>query len=246
MRIPIETFRLPNGLFVTLSEDHTAPIVAVNLWYHVGSANERAGPHGLRASVRAHALSGLGRRRRERALRARSARRRHAERIDLARSHELLRDRAVEPARARALARGQSHGLAAAGDDAAEARHAARRREERAPLVDGQPAVRHVVGEASGAGVSRGASVPSFAHRLDGGSRCGEPRGHRAVLRDVLHARTTRCFRSPAISTQQRRERSSNKHFGPDPAGQRQAAASRHDAATDLRRMEARSRAKTT
>src|SRR6185437_15080518 len=41
MRIPIETFRLPNGLFVTLSEDNTAPIVAVNLWYHVGSANER-------------------------------------------------------------------------------------------------------------------------------------------------------------------------------------------------------------
>jgi hypothetical protein len=41
MRIPIETFRLSNGLFVTLSEDHTAPIVAVNLWYHVGSANER-------------------------------------------------------------------------------------------------------------------------------------------------------------------------------------------------------------
>jgi zinc protease len=40
MQIPIETFHLPNGLFVTLSEDHTAPIVAVNLWYHVGSANE--------------------------------------------------------------------------------------------------------------------------------------------------------------------------------------------------------------
>jgi zinc protease len=40
MRIPIETFRLENGLLVTLSEDHTAPIVAVNLWYHVGSANE--------------------------------------------------------------------------------------------------------------------------------------------------------------------------------------------------------------
>jgi len=47
MRIPIETFRLPNGLFVTLSEDHTAPIVAVNLWYHVGSANERAGRTGF-------------------------------------------------------------------------------------------------------------------------------------------------------------------------------------------------------
>jgi predicted Zn-dependent peptidase len=47
MRIPIETYRLPNSLFVTLSEDHTAPIVAVNLWYHVGSANEREGRTGF-------------------------------------------------------------------------------------------------------------------------------------------------------------------------------------------------------
>jgi predicted Zn-dependent peptidase len=47
MRIPVETFHLDNGLFVTLSEDHTAPIVAVNLWYHVGSANERAGRTGF-------------------------------------------------------------------------------------------------------------------------------------------------------------------------------------------------------
>jgi zinc protease len=47
MRIPVETFRLTNGLFVTLSEDHTAPIVAVNLWYHVGSANERPGRTGF-------------------------------------------------------------------------------------------------------------------------------------------------------------------------------------------------------
>ena len=47
MRIPVETFHLDNGLFVTLSEDHTAPIVAVNLWYHVGSANERVGRTGF-------------------------------------------------------------------------------------------------------------------------------------------------------------------------------------------------------
>jgi zinc protease len=47
MRIPVDTFRLANGLFVTLSEDHSAPIVAVNLWYHVGSANERAGRTGF-------------------------------------------------------------------------------------------------------------------------------------------------------------------------------------------------------
>jgi predicted Zn-dependent peptidase len=47
MRIPVETFYLDNGLFVTLSEDHTAPIVAVNLWYHVGSANEKIGRTGF-------------------------------------------------------------------------------------------------------------------------------------------------------------------------------------------------------
>ena len=47
MRIPIETLTLDNGLRVVLSEDHTAPIVAVNLWYHVGSGNERAGRTGF-------------------------------------------------------------------------------------------------------------------------------------------------------------------------------------------------------
>ena len=47
MHIPIETVKLPNGLLVVLSEDHTAPIVAVNLWYHVGSANERPGRTGF-------------------------------------------------------------------------------------------------------------------------------------------------------------------------------------------------------
>jgi zinc protease len=47
LSLPIETRRLENGLFFTLSADRTAPIVAVNLWYHVGSANERAGRTGF-------------------------------------------------------------------------------------------------------------------------------------------------------------------------------------------------------
>src|SRR3954452_8984789 len=47
MRIPVETFRLSNGLRVTLSPDHAAPIVAVNVWYHVGSANKREGRTGF-------------------------------------------------------------------------------------------------------------------------------------------------------------------------------------------------------
>ncbi len=47
MRLPVDEYRLPNGLHVVLSEDHATPVVAVNLWYHVGSANERAGRTGF-------------------------------------------------------------------------------------------------------------------------------------------------------------------------------------------------------
>jgi zinc protease len=40
-------FRLPNGLQVILHEDHSVPIVTVNMWYHVGSARERTGRTGF-------------------------------------------------------------------------------------------------------------------------------------------------------------------------------------------------------
>src|SRR5579884_676028 len=42
-----QTTRLPNGLTLVLHEDHRAPIVAVNLWYHVGSKDEAQGRHGF-------------------------------------------------------------------------------------------------------------------------------------------------------------------------------------------------------
>jgi zinc protease len=38
---------LPNGLTVVLQEDHSAPIVHLQLWYHVGSKNERPGRTGF-------------------------------------------------------------------------------------------------------------------------------------------------------------------------------------------------------
>src|SRR5580765_8722064 len=46
-KIDYEKFTLPNGLDVILSEDHRLPLVAVNLWYHVGPANEEAGRTGF-------------------------------------------------------------------------------------------------------------------------------------------------------------------------------------------------------
>ena len=46
-KLEFEKYTLPNGLTVILSEDHRLPLVAVNLWYHVGPANERAGRTGF-------------------------------------------------------------------------------------------------------------------------------------------------------------------------------------------------------
>ena len=45
--IKYEKFVLPNGLTVLVHEDRKAPIVAVNLWYHVGSKNEKLGRTGF-------------------------------------------------------------------------------------------------------------------------------------------------------------------------------------------------------
>jgi zinc protease len=45
--IPYEKYRLGNGLEVILAQDRSLPIVAVNLWYHVGAANEEPGRTGF-------------------------------------------------------------------------------------------------------------------------------------------------------------------------------------------------------
>ncbi|HQZ82194.1 MAG TPA: pitrilysin family protein [Pyrinomonadaceae bacterium] len=45
--IPYQKFVLSNGLTVIVHEDHKAPIVAVNVWYHVGSKNEKPGKTGF-------------------------------------------------------------------------------------------------------------------------------------------------------------------------------------------------------
>src|SRR5580704_12157716 len=45
--IAYEKYTLPNGLEVILSENHRLSLVAINIWYHVGPANERAGRTGF-------------------------------------------------------------------------------------------------------------------------------------------------------------------------------------------------------
>src|ERR1035441_1771545 len=45
--VAYQKFVLKNGLTLIVHEDHKAPIVAVNIWYHVGSKNERPGKTGF-------------------------------------------------------------------------------------------------------------------------------------------------------------------------------------------------------
>jgi zinc protease len=47
LRVPYQTFTLPNGLQVIVHEDHSVPVVAVNTWFHVGSADEQPGRTGF-------------------------------------------------------------------------------------------------------------------------------------------------------------------------------------------------------
>lgn len=47
LRLPYQIHTLDNGLTVILHEDHTVPMVAVNVWYHVGSGYEKPGRTGF-------------------------------------------------------------------------------------------------------------------------------------------------------------------------------------------------------
>jgi zinc protease len=47
IQVPFRQFQLSNGLNVILHQDKTVPVVAVNVWYHVGSANEKPGRTGF-------------------------------------------------------------------------------------------------------------------------------------------------------------------------------------------------------
>ena len=47
IRVPFVIDTLPNGLTLIVHEDHTVPIVTTNVWYHVGSGDEKVGRTGF-------------------------------------------------------------------------------------------------------------------------------------------------------------------------------------------------------
>ena len=141
MNIPFTQHTLENGLRVIIHEDRRLPMVAVNLWYHVGSKNEHPGPHRVRASLRASDVRRLAALR-QGLLPSAAGSGRGAERIDESRSHQLLGGRADQRARSRAVDGVRSDGLPAARSHDAEVRDAARGGAERAAPELREPAVR--------------------------------------------------------------------------------------------------------
>ena len=119
LAVPYEMFRLPNGLTVIVHEDHSAPIVSVNCWYHVGSGRETPGRTGF-AHLFEHLMFEGSKNVPEGAFD------RWLEAVGgdnngstNERPHQLLGERAGERARDAALPRVRPHGLPARRDEPA-------------------------------------------------------------------------------------------------------------------------------
>ena len=187
-QVPIQRHLLDNGLRVVLSRDPRAPLVAVNLWYDVGSKHEKPGKTGFAHLFEHMMFQGSANVAKGQHFSLVQAAGGTLNAIDLARPHELLRDAPRPRAGAGALARGRPDGVAAAGHDPGEARQPARRGQERAPLERRQPALRVVGREDAGTRLPRGAPVSPLDDRLDGGPLGRIARGRRRVLRHLLRA----------------------------------------------------------
>ena len=221
-RLVFEKYTLPNGLDVILSEDKRLPMVAVNLWYHVGPANEVRGLHRVRAPVRAHDVPGLEARAARHAFQVpRSRRRQRHQRHDRFRPHQLLRDAAVESTGARSVAGVRPHGVSARQARRAAARQPAGRRAQRAASERGEPPVRHRRRSRRADAVSAGPSLLRQRHRLPRGHSGGEAGRCETLLQAVLHAQQRQPRDRRATSTRRRPRRWSPSTSGRSSAARR-------------------------
>ena len=118
MQVPVEYYKLPNGLKVVLSKDITAPVVARRGLLQHRLPDRAEGPHRLRAPLRAHDVPGLEEPGQDGVHQAGPVERRRAQWLDPLRLHELLRGRSVAHARNRLWAEAdRMRGLAITQDN---------------------------------------------------------------------------------------------------------------------------------
>ena len=183
--------RCRTGCNVILHRDTSVPVVAVNLWYHVGSANERAGRTGF-AHLFEHVMFEGSKHVPEGSfdtwLEAAGANNNGSTSNDRTNYYIDLPANALELALFL-----ESDRMGFLLDDKApeQGRRPARRRQERAAAERRQPALRPGVRRAVVAAVSAGPSVQLAGDRLDGRSHRRQLRRRARVLPHVLRARTT-------------------------------------------------------
>ena len=187
MNIPFVHHQLANGLDVIVHEDHDCPIVAVNVWYHVGSKNEEPGRTGF-----AHLFEHLmfeGSQHHDggyfQPLQEAGGVLNGSTNADRTNYWEVVPTNAAGSG---ALDGIRSHGLPAAGADRRQVREPARRGAERAAAELREPPVRVRRHGARGGALSAGSSVPLADDRRRRGHARRAPRRRARVLSDLLPA----------------------------------------------------------
>ena len=174
VNIPYETFTLANGLRVVVHEDRKAPVVAVSIWYNVGSKDEPAGKTGFAHLFEHLMFNGSENAPGEYFEPLRADRRDRLQRHDLVRPHQLFPDRAAPGARARALfleSDRMGHLLGAVTQEKLDNQIGVVQNEKR--QGDNQPYGLVEYAQLEGA-VPRRPSLSPLDDRLDGRSRRGD------------------------------------------------------------------------
>ncbi len=221
MSIPVVRFtdeRLPNGLRLIIAEDHLAPVVAVNVWYDVGSKHEVAGKTGfahLFEHVMFQGCRNVGKAEHIALVQAAGGTMNGTTWLDRTNYFETM------PAHQLELALWLEADRMGTLLDALSQENLDNQREvvknEKRWSYDNRP-YGSWYGEAPGPPLPAGASVPPPDDRLDGGPRRGLARGRQRRSSGPTTRRTTRSCRSSATSIRRGRARWVERYFGGIPA----------------------------
>ena len=221
MSFPVVRFtdeRLANGLRLIIAEDHLAPVVAVNVWYGVGSKHEVPGKTGF-AHLFEHVMfqgsRNVGKAEHIALVQAAGGTMNGTTWLDRTNYFETMPSHQLE------LALWLEADRMGTLLDALSQENLDNQREvvknEKRWSYDNRP-VRELVREAPGPPLPAGASLPPPDDRLDGGPRRRVGRGRVGLLPDLLRARTTPSCRSSATSIRRAARAWTERYFERIPA----------------------------